>query len=225
MSDRKLQPDEQRPDAAPAPGEATSDAAEQGAPVAGAAPGEDANPTAATASAEQPAGGQAGGAPADQGADAQPAGDAQDPLASALRERDEFLDLLRRERAEFENYRRRAMREQSEAMDRGAEQLVSRLLSVLDNFGYVLEAAKDSTDEALAKGAEMVYEELMTILRQAGLQVVPGVGEPFDPVHHEAVMQVEAAEPLDHPVVAEVLRTGYRFKDRLLRPASVSVAQ
>jgi molecular chaperone GrpE len=146
-------------------------------------------------------------------------------LAEAERQRDEYLDLLRRERAEFENFRRRMNKERMEALDRGAEQLVASLLGVLDNFGFVLDAAKDSSDEQLAKGAAMVHEELMGLLQRAGLEEVPGVGEPFDPTWHEAMMQVEAPEPVDAPVVAEVMRPGYRFKDRVLRPASVSVAQ
>jgi molecular chaperone GrpE len=89
----------------------------------------------------------------------------------------------------------------------------------------VLDAAKDSSDEQLAKGAAMVHDELLGVLQRAGLEPVPGAGEPFDPNWHEAMMQVEAAEPVEAPVVAEVMRPGYRFKDRVLRPASVSVAQ
>jgi molecular chaperone GrpE len=179
--------------------------------------------SASDESASTPApSGDAGDGPAEgQGsAQARP-----DPLAEAQRQRDEYLDLLRRERAEFENFRRRVARERAEAHDRGAERLVSSLLGVLDNFGFVLEAAKDSPDEALSKGTNMVYAELLDVLRKAGLQEVPGAGEPFDPNWHEAMLQVEPEEPVDAPVVAEVLRPGYRFKDRVLRPASVSVAQ
>jgi molecular chaperone GrpE len=148
-----------------------------------------------------------------------------DPVAVAERQRDQYLDHLRRERAEFENFRRRAARERSEAADRGAEQIVSNLVGVLDNFGFILEAAKNSPDEALSKGAAMVYAELMDVLGKSGLDVVPGAGEPFDPTHHEAMLQVDADEPVDEPTVAEVLRPGYRFKGRLLRPASVAVKQ
>jgi molecular chaperone GrpE len=158
-------------------------------------------------------------------ADGDPAAAELDPLAEAERQRDEYLDHLRRERAEFENFRRRAARERAEAVERGQEQLVSQLLGVLDNFGFVLDAAEDSPDESLAKGAQMVHAELMEVLRRAGLAEVPGTGAPFDPTHHEAMMQVEAPEPVDAPTVAEVLRPGYRFGDRVLRPASVSVQQ
>lgn len=148
-----------------------------------------------------------------------------DALAEIERERDTYLDHLRRERAEFENFRRRSARERLEALDRGAEALVSQLLSVLDNFGYVLEAAKDS-DDGVAKGVRMVHAELREILGRAGLEDVPGVDEPFDPTWHDAVMQVEGDRTDDgEPKVAQVLRSGYRFKGRVLRPASVAVTQ
>ncbi|MBA2318782.1 MAG: nucleotide exchange factor GrpE [Euzebyales bacterium] len=153
----------------------------------------------------------------------------EEELRAALEEAErstvEYLDHLRRERAEFENYRRRANKERMAALDRGAEQLASSLLAVLDNFGYVLDAAKGSSDEQLAKGVGMVHGELLRALGEAGLEQITTVGVPFDPTVHEAVSQVEADEPVEDPVVAEILRPGYRFKQRVLRPASVSVAQ
>ena len=148
-----------------------------------------------------------------------------DPWAELKLERDEYLDALRRERAEFENFRKRANRERLEALDRGAEGVISELLGVLDNYDRVLEAAARSEDAQLARGIEMVHQELRGALAKAGLEEVPGAGVPFDPNWHEAMMQVEADEPIDQPTVFEVLRRGYSFKGRVLRPASVSVAQ
>jgi molecular chaperone GrpE len=145
-------------------------------------------------------------------------------LAAAEQQRDDYLDHLRRERAEFENYRRRMTRERMDALDRGAEQLMANLLGVLDNFGLALEAAEKSEDEQLSKGVRMVHAQMLDVLRKAGLADVPGVGEPFNPKWHEALFQVDAEEPVDHPVVVDVLRPGYRFKGRVLRPASVKVA-
>ena len=146
-------------------------------------------------------------------------------LEDVMRERDTYLDHLRRERAQFENYRKRSTRELTEATDRGAEGLISRMLNVLDNFGYVLEAAKDH-DDAVAKGVRMVHAELREVLARAGLEDVPGVGAPFDPTWHDAVMQVEGeTTEQGEPIVAQVLRNGYRFKGRVLRPASVAVTQ
>ena len=151
---------------------------------------------------------------------------ADDPIAAAQRERDEYLDHLRRERAEFENFRKRATKERMDALDRGAEQVVTNLLHVLDTFGFALAAAQDrGPEDNLAKGVEMVYAELVDVLHKAGLEEVEGVGSHFDPMHHEAMMQIEADEPLDEPTVVEVLRPGYRFKGRVLRPASVKVAK
>lgn len=152
-----------------------------------------------------------------------------DPVAAAEAERDEYLDLLRRERAEFENFRKRANKEQTEALDRGAEQVCSELLLVLDNYGYTLQAAEASTDDQLAKGVEMVHRQLVETLERVGLEAVPGEGAVFDPTIHEAVAQVDAetelGEAVDEPVVVEVMRPGYRFKERLLRPAAVKVAK
>ncbi len=173
-----------------------------------------------------------------------PALEGEDPLAATLaeaeRSRDEYLDHLRRERAEFENYRRRATRERMDALDRGAQQLVTDLLGVLDNFGFALRAASDrDPSDQLAKGVQMVHGQLLDVLRRAGLEDIDGKGSVFDPNHHEAMIQVVASDdealgqpltsnggPVERePVVVEVLRPGYRFKGRVLRPASVKVAK
>ncbi|MGH8895695.1 MAG: nucleotide exchange factor GrpE [Egibacteraceae bacterium] len=150
-------------------------------------------------------------------------------LAETERLRDDYLDQLRRARADYENLNKRKTRELMDALDRGAAGLVARLLDVLDNFALALDAARSSADERLAKGVGMVHAGLLDVLKQAGLEEVPGVGAPFDPNWHEALVQVEASEALveavDAPVVVEVLRTGYRLKGRVLRPASVKVAR
>lgn len=146
-------------------------------------------------------------------------------LANTQKRLDEYVDHLRRERAEFENFRKRAARERQEAMERGEQQLVERLLSVLDNFGLALEAASKSEDEGLAKGVQMVHSELVSALTESGLEEIPGEGATFDPEVHEAMMSEETSEPLSEPMVTEVLRPGYRFKGRVLRPASVKVAR
>ena len=164
--------------------------------------------------------------PDDTDAPARPAEDLTAALAEAERVRDEYLDHLQRERAAFDNFRRRVTKERMDALDRGAEALVASLLGVLDTFGFALEAAEDRDEgDQLAKGVQLLHTELMGVLRRAGLEEVPGAGAPFNPVHHEAMLQVEAQEPTDEPVVVEVLRPGYRFKGRVLRPASVKVAK
>lgn len=197
---------------------------------------DDAAPSGAAESGDDEAGGEhpadevdtAEGA-ADGGAEPEEPVEPADPVAAAQAERDEYLELLRRERAEFENYRKRMSKEQGEALDRGAEQVCSELLLVLDNFDYTSQAAEGSSDDQLAKGVEMVHRQLLETLERFGLELVPGQGATFDPTVHEAVAQVEAeqelGEAVEDPVVVEVMRPGYRFKDRLLRPASVKVAK
>lgn len=206
-------------DAADAPDPSAADAgSDEQAPSASGESGD-----SATSVSDAP--GEAGDAAAAAGGAALGEGDLAAALEAAHGERDSYLDLLRRERAEFENYRRRSTRERAEAHDRGAEALINQMLGVLDNFGYVLEAAKDH-DDAVAKGVRMVHDELRDVLARAGLEDVPGVGAPFDPTWHDAVMQVDGEATADgQPVVAQVLRTGYRFKGRVLRPASVAVTQ
>lgn len=172
---------------------------------------------------EAPEVGDAGDAP-EEGADAGAEADA-DPRSPLEAERDQFLDALRRERADFENFRKRAERERMEALDRGREHVVAELLRVLDNFGHVLKGAERSDDAQLSKGVEMVHGELVRTLEDVGLERVPGEGAPFDPAHHEALEQRPAEEPLEEPVVVEEHRPGYRFKGRVLRPATVTVAQ
>jgi molecular chaperone GrpE len=169
------------------------------------------------------------GGEGDGGDEERSAAELQEALDAAERAAEEYLDHLRRERAEFENFRKRSTRERMEALDRGAENLIANLLGVLDNFGYTLDAAQQSPDDQLAKGVEMVHAELVKVLTDAGLEDIPGVGQPFDPEVHEAMMQVDAAtelgEEVDDPVVVETLRPGYRFKGRVLRPAAVKVAR
>lgn len=144
-------------------------------------------------------------------------------IAQVVTERDELTDQMLRARADFDNLNKRRQREVAEARDRGAASLVERLLDVLDNFGFALQAAAVSEDTQLAKGVELVHGQLLQALADAGLEEVPGTGADFDPAHHEALMHEEDGEERDHPEVVEVLRTGYRFKGQLLRAAWVKV--
>ena len=153
-------------------------------------------------------------------ADAEP-----DPLTQLTAERDDYLDQLRRSRADYENLNKRRHKEVSEASQRGTAALVENLLEVLDNFGFALQAAEASDDAQLAKGVQLVHGQLMDVLERSGLEEVPGVGAPFDPAHHEALMSEQDDTDRDEPEVSEVLRVGYLFKGRLLRPASVKVVE
>ena len=146
-------------------------------------------------------------------------------LSQLQSERDEYLDTLRRVQAEFENYRKRVIKEQTALVDRATEGLVEQLLPVLDSFELALknfDAAGSEDTESVRKGVELVYAELLGVLEKAGLSRVEAEGKPFDPNVHEAVMQEEGD---GEPVVTDVLRTGYTLKGRVLRPAMVKVSR
>jgi molecular chaperone GrpE len=146
-------------------------------------------------------------------------------LSQVQSERDEYLDTLRRVQAEFENYRKRVIKEQTALVDRATEGLVEQLLPVLDSFELALknfDAAGSENTESVRKGVELVYAELLGVLEKAGLSRVEAEGKPFDPNVHEAVMQEEGD---GEPVVTDVLRTGYTLKGRVLRPAMVKVTR
>lgn len=173
------------------------------------------------------------GEPADAAPESDDAGDAggegndtadADPVVVLERERDELTGVLQRVQADFENFRKRVMRDQATQVDRAHESLVEQLLPVLDSFELAVlnVPAGDvgETAEKLKKGIELVYAELLGVLEKAGLERLDPYGKPFDPEQHEAVMRDEGE---GEPVVREVLRTGYRLKGRVLRPAMVRV--
>lgn len=144
-----------------------------------------------------------------------------DALTRVIAERDEYLDHLRRMQAEFDNYRKRMLRDQTAHIERAAEGLIEQLLPALDAFELALLTA--GTDpERLRKGVELVYGELLGVLEKAGLERIDAAGKPFDPAEHEAVMHVDGEG--GEPGVRDVVRTGYRLKGRVLRPAMVKVA-
>jgi molecular chaperone GrpE len=146
-------------------------------------------------------------------------------LAEVEQQRDDYLDGVQRARAEFENYRRRTMREGASQRDAGKAELAEGLLEVLDDLDRTLDAAEASDDESLARGVQLVAEKLVGSLRASGLERVDATGVAFDPNLHEAVQQTEADEPREQPVVAQVLRPGYLLGERVLRAAMVVVEQ
>jgi molecular chaperone GrpE len=143
-------------------------------------------------------------------------------LAALAKERDELRTLAQRVQADFENYRKRMLREQTEAIGRANEGLLERLLPVVDSFELALHQLGEADDQ-VRKGVELVFSELVNVLEKAGLERIDAAGVPFDPNVHEAVMQEGGDD--GEPVVTETVRTGYRLKGRLLRPAMVKVAR
>jgi molecular chaperone GrpE len=140
---------------------------------------------------------------------------------------DENWDRLLRTTADFENFKKRAAREKIEAAQYASASLLTKVLPVLDNFEMALAAAQSAKDDKLASmqsGVTMIQQQLKSILVEIGLEEIEAAGKPFDPAFHEAVSQQESATvPEDH--VLQQLRKGYKFKDRLLRPATVVVAK
>jgi molecular chaperone GrpE len=144
-------------------------------------------------------------------------------LDAFQRERDELLDTTRRLQADFENYRKRVLREQTALVERATEGLLEQLLPVLDSFELAvhnLEAG--GVDEKVRKGIELAFAELVGVLERAGLERIDAHGAAFDPNQHEAVMQDEGD---GEPHVGDVLRTGWKLSGRVLRPAMVKVTK
>jgi len=139
------------------------------------------------------------------------------------RERDDLRDTTQRLQADFENYRKRVLREQTALVERAAEGIVEQLLPVLDSFELALaNLDSDADPERVRKGIELVHAELLGVLERAGLEPIAARGEPFDPNEHEAVMHDDGD---GDPRVGDVLRTGWRLKGRVLRPAMVKVVR
>jgi molecular chaperone GrpE len=153
-----------------------------------------------------------------------PAAPAESDADAARREAAEYRDHLQRLQAEFDNYRKRVLKEQTRAVEMAAEPLFRRLLEVLDEFDLALMAAEQKPDfDRFLHGVELVYAKLAEILRSEGLEPIQAQGKPFDPALHEALLQSGEAE--GEPIVADVLRQGYKMKGRVLRPAGVKVVR
>ena len=138
-------------------------------------------------------------------------------------ERSELVDTLRRVQADFENYRKRVIREQTALVERATERLVEDLLPVLDSFeGALAHAASAESPEKVVDGVNGIHTQLVSVLEKNGLERIDADGAAFDPNEHEAVMQDDGdAEPR----VAQTMRTGYRLKGRVVRPAMVRVTR
>ncbi|MBV8395958.1 MAG: nucleotide exchange factor GrpE [Actinobacteria bacterium] len=144
-----------------------------------------------------------------------------DELAEVTRQRDEYLDALQRLKAEFDNYRKRAARDQSDLVARASERLVKALVPVLDDLERALEAAAAHEEAQLEDGVRLVHRALADALAKEGLVEVDTAGA-FDPHTQEALL----AQPSEAPEgdVIQVLQKGYKLGDRVVRPARVVVS-
>src|SRR5438874_10872399 len=160
---------------------------------------------------QEPLAGTAGGA------------DSEDAMAGLQADLDRFRDIALRSQADFENYKKRAAREKEDAVKYANSSLLQRLVSILDNFELGLAAAKTESEQSpIYSGMILVQKQLNDLLEENGLQAIEAEGKKFDPNLHEAI----AHEPSETPegTVIRQARRGYRFKDRLLRPARVVVS-
>jgi molecular chaperone GrpE len=134
----------------------------------------------------------------------------------------EIMEKLQRALAEFDNFRKRTMKEKASMYDDGIRDAVEKLLSVADNFERALLSADDK-DGSFYKGVDMIYRQLIAAFEAIGVETLPGEGEPFDPNMHNAVVHVED-EAFGENIVAAVLQKGYKYKDKVIRHAAVKVA-
>src|ERR1700742_3331540 len=160
-------------------------------------------------------------------------GDAEAPAASELaavrgdldeltQQRDKYLELAQRTKADFENYRKRMARENAAALDRGMAKLAKELLPALDHLELAIKAAEGHED--VVKGFAMVAGEIKAALGRVGIQAFSPKGEAFDPTEHEAMAQ-QPSEDAESGTVTEVYQSGYRINGAVLRPARVVVAE
>src|SRR6266571_7825428 len=149
--------------------------------------------------------------------------DSEDAMAGLQADLDRFRDLALRSQADFENYKKRAAREKEDAVKYANSSLLQRLVSILDNFELGLAAAKTESEQSpIYSGMILVQKQLNDLLEENGLQTIEAEGKKFDPNLHEAIAH-EPSESAEGTVIRQA-RRGYRFKDRLLRPARVIVS-
>ena len=137
---------------------------------------------------------------------------------------EEITDKVKRQMAEFDNFRKRTEKEKSQMYDMGAKTIVEKILPVIDNFERGLAAVpEDNKEDAFVVGMDKIYRQMLTVLEEAGVKPIEAVGAEFDPNFHNAVMHVED-ETLGENVVAEELQKGYMYRDTVVRHSMVKVA-
>jgi molecular chaperone GrpE len=165
-----------------------------------------------------------------------PAGDASDQveqdfealLADTQRERDEYLDLAKRTKADFENFRKRMTAEVQAASTRGKAEVIREVVPVLDDLERAIQAAgldpEGDSEDGLSHGVLLVFRSLRDSLGRNGVEAVDPKGAKFDPMQHEA-LSTQPAEGVESGTVVEVMQKGYRLGEQLIRPARVVVSE
>ena len=136
---------------------------------------------------------------------------------------EDLTDRLKRQMAEFENFRKRTEKEKTQMYDMGAKGIVEKILPVIDNFERGLYAASDEQKEdPFVDGMNKIYKQMMTVLEEAGVKPIEAVGKEFDPNLHNAVMQTESEE-YESGIIAQELQKGYTYRDSVVRHSMVAV--
>ena len=136
---------------------------------------------------------------------------------------EDLNDRLRRQMAEFDNFRKRSEKEKSQMFDMGAKSIIEKVLPVVDNFERGLAAVpEEQKDDAFVTGMDKVYKQMMTEFDSIGVKPIEAVGQEFNPDLHNAVMQVESEE-FEPGIVAQELQKGYMYKDTVVRHSMVAV--
>ena len=184
----------------------------------------------------QPSGDESGSNPSDSSLDEQARVEATelekeeiDQLRQTFEEKSEELrtsqDKYLRLAAEFDNYKRRSQRDQSDAIKFANEKLIKDLLPTLDNLERAIQSGQEqNTTGALLEGIILTHKQFLETLTKIGVQQISSVGEPFDPTKHQAVAQVESSEAQPNTVIEE-FQKGYFLHERIIRPAMVTVAK
>ncbi len=150
----------------------------------------------------------------------------RDELKEYKKVEDEYVDRIKRLQADYDNYRKRTIKEHLEHIKRANKDLISNLLPIIDNFEMALAVSKelDGTGDEFYKGVEMIYDNLLELLKKENVTVIEPVGKEFDPRICEAAV-TEAVDDIEEGRVLEILRKGYMIDDFVIRPAVVKVCK
>lgn len=137
---------------------------------------------------------------------------------------EELTDRVRRQMAEFDNFRKRTEKEKTQMFETGAKSIVEKILPVVDNFERGLAAVtEEEKGTPFVEGMEKIYKQMMTVLEEAGVKPIEAIGQEFDPNLHNAVMHVEDEE-FGENIIAEDFQKGYTYRDSVVRHSMVKVA-
>ncbi len=163
---------------------------------------------------------------AEEAPDTKKASKKKDKKKDKLEERvEELTDQVRRQMAEFENFRKRTDKEKNQMYEIGAKSIIEKILPVVDNFERgLLAVPEDQKSDAFVDGMDKIYKQMMSVFEELGVKPIEAVGKEFDPAFHNAVMQVESDE-YESGIVAQELQKGYMYRDSVVRHSMVAVVQ